>query len=276
MGQSDSKKASELKTRVITGAVYFLVSTVCVVASTWTTAILMAVTAGICASEFYHMLRSDAKLPNDIAGIIAAACYPIAIMLFQWVGALLVSALLLLALLIWYVFYLRSRIVDVAISFFGAAYCGLLLCGIVLVRCEMPDLWGGVLVFLVLLSVWANDALAYFFGSKFGKHKLAPQISPNKTWEGLIAGIVASVVVWCVIAFVPGVSLGLVQAALYGLLSGIVGVLGDLVISRIKRNSGVKDSGHILPGHGGMLDRTDSTFLVSVLAALLLIPTGCI
>ena len=273
---AEAKKKSELKTRVRTGVVYFLVSTVCVVASKWTTLLLMAVTAGISAYEYCNILRADGKLPNRALTVVAAVCYPVAVFFWDWNGAIAVSLIFLLALLIWYVFWLHARITDVALSFFGATFTGLLLCGIVLIRCQASGIWGGVLVFCVLLSVWANDACAYFFGSRFGKHKLAPKISPKKTWEGLVAGLVASVVIWCVIPFIPGVEMKFWQAALFGLLCGVVGVLGDLTVSRIKRNSGVKDSGTILPGHGGMLDRTDSTFLVSVFAALLLIGTGCI
>ena len=277
-GQSpaEAKKKSELKTRVRTGVVYFLVSAVCVIVSKWTTLLLMAVTAGISAYEYCNILRADGKLPNRALTVVAAACYPVAVFFWDWNGAIAVSLIFLLALLIWYVFWLHARITDVALSFFGATFTGLLLCGIVLIRCQVSGIWGGVLVFCILLSVWANDACAYFFGSRFGKHKLAPKISPKKTWEGLVAGLIASVVIWCVIPLIPGVEMRFWQAALFGLLCGVVGVLGDLTVSRIKRNSGVKDSGTILPGHGGMLDRTDSTFLVSVLAALLLIGTGCI
>ena len=266
----------DLRVRVISGAVYFLVSAVCVLASKWTTLLLMMVTAGISASEFYAMQRSDAKLPNEILGIVASVCFPLAVFFADWEGALFVAMMMLIALLIWYVFWLRARISDVAVSFFGAAYTGLLLCGIIMIRCRMDNFWGGVLVLLVLLSTWGNDAFAYLFGSRFGKHKLAPKISPKKSWEGFIAGLVASVLVWCVMTLVPGVTMSLPMAALYGLCCGIMGVLGDLAESRIKRNSGVKDSGTIMPGHGGLLDRTDSLFLVSITAAIFLIGMKCI
>ena len=81
---------------------------------------------------------------------------------------------------------------------------------------------------------------------------------------------------WCALMFIPGVTMSLVQALIFGFICGVLGVLGDLVESRIKRNSGFKDSGTIMPGHGGLLDRCDSQFLVTVSAALLLIFGGCI
>ena len=192
------------------------------------------------------------------------------------VGAMLVSLALLLALLVWYVFWLRARIPDVGVSFFGAAYTGLLLCGLVIIRVSLPAPWGGVCVLLLFLSVWANDAFAYLVGSKIGRHKLAPRTSPKKSWEGFIAGLVGSVIFWCLMTLVPGITMAIPQAIVFGIISGCMGVLGDLAESRIKRNSGFKDSGTIMPGHGGLLDRSDSLFLTSITAAILLIAGGCI
>lgn len=152
----------------------------------------------------------------------------------------------------------------------------MLLSGILVIRMALPDPWGGVLVLLLFLSVWGNDSFAYLIGSKFGKHKLAPRTSPKKSWEGFLAGLVASMLFWCAMSFVPGVTMPIPMAIVFGLISGLMGVLGDLAESRIKRNSGFKDSGTIMPGHGGLLDRCDSLFLVSVTAAILLIGGGCI
>ena len=133
-----------------------------------------------------------------------------------------------------------------------------------------------MLVLGILLSVWANDSFAYLVGSKFGKHKLAPRTSPKKSWEGFFAGLAGSAVFWCLMTLVPGVTMSIPQAILFGLASGLMGVLGDLAESRIKRNSGFKDSGTIMPGHGGLLDRCDSLFLVAVTSAILLVAGGCI
>ena len=232
--------------------------------------------AGITAGEFYYMLRQDAKLPNEMLGIIAAMLYPVSVFFLGLNGALYVSLALLLALIVWYVFWMRARVPDVGVSFFGAAYCGMLLSGIIVVREALPAPWGGVLVLGILLSVWANDSFAYLVGSKFGKHKLAPRTSPKKSWEGFFAGLAGSAVFWCLMTLVPGVTMSIPQAILFGLASGLMGVLGDLAESRIKRNSGFKDSGTIMPGHGGLLDRCDSLFLVAVTSAILLVAGGCI
>ena len=129
---------------------------------------------------------------------------------------------------------------------------------------------------LIFLSVWANDSFAYLVGCRFGKHKLAPRTSPNKSWEGFLAGLVGSMAFWCVMTLVPGVTMGIPIALLFGLICGLMSVLGDLAESRIKRNSGFKDSGTIMPGHGGLLDRCDSLFLAAVTSAILLVAGGCI
>ena len=270
------KNPTNFQVRFRTGFVHIVVSVVCVLASEWTTLALLVAMAGITAGEFYYMLRQDAKLPNEMLGIIAAMLYPVSVFFLGLDGALYVSLALLLALIVWYVFWMRARVPDVGVSFFGAAYCGMLLSGIIVVREALPAPWGGVLVLGILLSVWANDSFAYLVGSRFGKHKLAPRTSPKKSWEGFFAGLAGSAVFWCLMTLVPGVTMSVPQAILFGLASGLMGVLGDLAESRIKRNSGFKDSGTIMPGHGGLLDRCDSLFLVAVTSAILLVAGGCI
>ncbi len=270
------KNPSDIQVRIRTGAVYITVSVICLLASEWTTLALLVALAGISAGEFYYMLRSDAKLPNEMLGIIAAMLYPISVFFLGLNGALYVSLALLVALIVWYVFWMRARVPDVGVSFFGAAYTGLLLSGIVVVRGSLPEPWGGILVLGIFLSVWGNDTFAYLVGRKFGKHKLAPRTSPKKSWEGFFGGLIASMLFWVGLSFIPGVTMSVVQAVLFGLVCGLMGVLGDLAESRIKRNSGFKDSGTIMPGHGGLLDRCDSLFLVAVTSAVLLVGGGCI
>ncbi len=110
---------------------------------------------------------------------------------------------------------------------------------------------------LLLLGVWGFDAAAFFAGRYFGRHKLAPRISPAKTWEGVLGGLVLSIVAALLLTVVPlGVPWYL--AIVLGILLGVAAVYGDLAESLIKRQTRVKDSGQIMPGHGGMLDRIDS------------------
>lgn len=270
------KNPSSFQVRFRTGVVYTAVTIICVLAGDLPMVAMLMVVAGICAGEFYYMLRQDAKLPNEMLGIIAAVLYPPSMYFYGLEGAMVVSLALILALLVWYVFWQRARIPDVSVSFFGAAYTGLLLCGLVIIRQSLEAPWGGIAVLLIFVSVWANDAFAYMVGSKIGKHKLAPRTSPKKSWEGFFAGLIGSVVFWCILSFIPGITMPIPMAVVFGLICGLMEVLGDLAESRIKRNSGFKDSGTIMPGHGGLLDRCDSLFLASITAAILLVMGNCI
>lgn len=113
-----------------------------------------------------------------------------------------------------------------------------------------------------MLIVWITDSGAYLIGRKLGKNKLAPRISPNKTWEGSVGGTVAATIILAIYLYFFPVGDGLVTMIVLTLILSIMGQLGDLVESSLKRYYGVKDSGKILPGHGGILDRFDSMLLV--------------
>lgn len=124
---------------------------------------------------------------------------------------------------------------------------------------EQSPLLGAKMVLLVCLLVWAADTGAYFAGKNFGKRKMAPSVSPNKTVEGLIGGVIAAVTVTLTAAHYFSIPFSsLVMLGLVALLTSFASVLGDLAESMFKRVAGVKDSGSILPGHGGILDRIDS------------------
>lgn len=126
----------------------------------------------------------------------------------------------------------------------------------------------GMLMYL-LLTVWSTDSGAYLVGRKIGKTKLAPQISPNKTWEGSIGGTIVAIIVGIIFSVTGLIHYGILATILMTLFLSIAGQLGDLVESSLKRYYGVKDSGRILPGHGGILDRFDSLLLVLPMAYLL-------
>jgi phosphatidate cytidylyltransferase len=260
---------SGFKARAITAAVFSISITALVLISDITTVLATSVLSGFCAFELYRMLRNDAKLPNEFLGTAVAAAYPIVYVIWHFNGLLSLTVTFACALLIWYVFYTPARITDVAITLFGACYTGLMLSSLVMIREVIGGFWGGALVVGVLLSVWANDTFAYLIGSKFGKHPMAPRISPKKSWEGFIAGIIMSVAVWCLFPLIPGLDLPIGWAIVGGVACGWIGILGDLVESRIKRNTGFKDSGNLLPGHGGFLDRCDSLIVVAAVASLL-------
>jgi phosphatidate cytidylyltransferase len=118
---------------------------------------------------------------------------------------------------------------------------------------------GPALLLFAMVIVWVSDTAAYFAGRAIGKHPFAPKLSPNKTWEGAVAGFLASLVV--AFAFMPWVNVALSDLLAMAALGNIAGQVGDLLESGYKRSAGIKDSGTLLPGHGGVLDRIDALIL---------------
>lgn len=122
-------------------------------------------------------------------------------------------------------------------------------------------------VLVILIGSWITDSCAYFSGYFFGKHKLAPTISPKKTVEGSIGGVLGVIIIMVAYAYVAGnimnVSVNLVSAAVIGFVAGVVSQFGDLCASIIKREHNIKDFGNIMPGHGGVMDRFDSLMFVA-------------
>ena len=154
---------------------------------------------------------------------------------------------------------------DVAFVVLGSLYIGIGFHYLIVTR-------GAGLEYIIfaLLVVWVTDSGAYFTGRKFGKNKLWPEISPNKTIEGFVGGIVLAVIGAIIMQFIAPfehISLGLL--IFITIVASMFGQMGDLVESAIKRHYGVKDSGNILPGHGGILDRFDSLLFVLPLLSLL-------
>ena len=142
---------------------------------------------------------------------------------------------------------------DVAAGLTGTLYIGLFVYFYIIRTLDGGLAW----VLILLAGTWASDTLAYFVGKKFGKRKLAPGLSPGKTIEGALGGIAGSILVAVLVyRLYPLLPLHLAAAA--GLLVGITGTLGDLFESSLKRTAGLKDTGAVIPGHGGVLDRFDS------------------
>lgn len=135
--------------------------------------------------------------------------------------------------------------------------------------------FGRVLILLPFVIAFLSDTGAYFTGRAFGKHKLAPQISPNKTVEGLLGGVlcaVLGVVIYCIVAQkLLHLQVRYLYVPVYGILGSLGGVFGDLCFSAIKRQTGIKDYGNLIPGHGGVLDRFDSMVVVAPLVELLML-----
>lgn len=262
----------ELAKRLGFGAVYVGITSACTILSWESTVAVMSVTAALCCYEFLRMAKVDGQQTYIVIGTVASALMPIAVALGSLTGHAIAGALAVafaaaVIMLSRYLVSPQDTINDVALTLFGYLYTGMMLSSFVLLRARIPGLEGGILCFFVLGSVWINDGFAYLGGSAFGKHKFAPHISPKKSWEGVIIGTVFSTAWWLLVPIVaPSCGFGFVWAALAGVCCGVVGVLGDLTESHIKRGFDAKDSGNLMPGHGGLLDRSDSFIFVSVVA----------
>jgi phosphatidate cytidylyltransferase len=156
-----------------------------------------------------------------------------------------------------------SAIYNISATLLGTFYLGLLAGALISIREFYPDagelyLRGGYLIITILSSIWICDTAAFYGGTKFGKHKLFPRVSPKKSWEGAIFGFFFAVitVILAKIFFLDFVSFG--NAFAIGFIVGTIGQIGDLVESLFKRDAGIKDSSGLIPGHGGVFDRFDS------------------
>lgn len=156
-------------------------------------------------------------------------------------------------------YQIERPIVNWAVTSIGALYIGGML-GQALALRLLPD--GLAWVFLSLAITMLNDTFAYFVGIAAGKHKIWPRLSPKKSWEGTIGGWIAAAITGYVVVTLTPIPLSPWLGALVGLIGGVLAFFGDLTISMLKRQVGAKDSGKLMPGHGGMLDRLDSLLFV--------------
>lgn len=237
----------------------------------WWLAAVTAVIAVLAAGEFFTLVRRERRLPSEFIGLLAIAAMPFAAAWHGAIGLTAVVGVLVISAFFWHVMIRQIRLAETGTTLFGAIYIGFTLAHLVLIR----QFDAGVMLALTMIvSIWVNDSLAYIAGTAFGRHKLAPRISPKKSWEGLVAGSMGTTAVWVASAWLPGVSLGLGLRIAIGITASIAAVIGDLAESRIKREVGAKDSGTLLPGHGGYLDRFDSFIMVAIVTHYMLFLAG--
>jgi phosphatidate cytidylyltransferase len=230
-------------------------------------AVVVAAAAALSAGELVWMFEKRLS-PTGWIGVIGAAAFPIASWLWNdggeplqnWtgvVGAGAVVALLAAAML------QRGELAQAprsaALAALAWGYAGLLPAAVVALRERAGWPW----VVLLFVVTWANDTFAYFTGRFLGKRPLAPRISPRKTWEGFWGGAAGSILGALAVKalFLPDLSIP--AAILVGSGAAVLGPLGDLCESMLKRAAGVKDSGMVIPGHGGLLDRIDAVLFVA-------------
>ena len=259
--------------RAASGIVYAAVIILAIIYGEWSIYALALAFASIGVCELLHMSIGFSRrlLPLYVIQVAQVIIFVTVIGLSLQLPVWWMSALTILFVLLMIPYYIISkRVLNVSSrqlsqgsmlrpTGYGVGYLGLPLA--LMVLCPLPRL--ALLVFVLL---WINDSGAYIVGSLTGRHKLCPSISPNKTWEGFIGGCLLTVAgallldIWCDSFFGMG-HLPLWIWIAIGALTCIFGTLGDLLESKIKRFYGAKDSGHWIPGHGGILDRIDSFLL---------------
>jgi phosphatidate cytidylyltransferase len=221
-------------------------------------AILLLLVANLGIFEYLNMLKERDYKVSFTLGFIGVSLFLVAVYLNL---ANFIYPLIMLIFSILFVQSLfgmgRQSIAESAVSLWGMLYLGG-FCGYMLSLRLMPE--GALYTYMLLIGVWVHDTAAYFIGRRWGIHKFAPAISPNKSVEGSVAGVLSTVIIaFSITILAPGLlPLNPGQAILFGLGIAVFAQLGDLLESAMKRQLEVKDSGNLIPGHGGILDRFDS------------------
>lgn len=257
-----------LLVRVTTGLVLFPIA----VWMTWYGGLLFTLfgcaASAVAAAELVWMLRRRVGLP-EVMGLAVAGLLPLLTwlawqtstrMIPDWLPLFLVAALVSIQT----VHLLRQESPETVAPALGVVvlawvYCSLPIASAVGLRLRFGYEW----VIMVFVVTWGNDTLAYFGGRAFGRHLLHPRISPKKTWEGFVAGAAGSVLGALAVKWLLLPQLAFGDCAMIGAGGALLGPLGDLCESMLKRAAGVKDSGRIIPGHGGLLDRIDAFLFVA-------------
>ena len=264
-----------MKTRIIAAAVLVPLLLILVLIAP---KIMSAIIFGLLLAIGAYELLYTTGLVRHHRLVLYAAAMAFAICMWSYLGA--IQAYLLFMLLAFCVLlfsemmmdHVRVRFETVSMCFVGGFAMPYLLSS--LVRILAMDT-GRYFVLLPFAVAFLSDAGAYFVGLRYGKHKLAPVVSPNKTIEGVFGGIAGAVLGMLIYALILDLAckfdVNYGYAILYGLLGSLIGVFGDLSFSIIKRQTGIKDYGNLIPGHGGVLDRFDSLMMVAPLIEALVV-----
>lgn len=236
--------------------------------------VLLAMTAFlslVAMMEFMRMAKIH-KSPLAVLGYASVVLLYVLLLLGKTDKLVPLSVFLLLALMAVYVFaFPKFRVEQMLYLFFGFFYTGLLISYIYQVR-ELPG--GAYSVWLIFIAAWGSDVFAYCAGMLFGKHKAFPVLSPKKTWEGCVGGVVGAALVAVLYGLAMNrwfnQSFSVVQFAIVCGCGAVISQIGDLAASAMKRNNEIKDYGKLIPGHGGVLDRYDSVIFVAPIVYYLL------
>lgn len=235
--------------------------------------------------EFYNIATATGARPRTVLGLASGiVLFVTSFFLFEgWVdpinsqfgadmligGVLYFSALLPLCFIVELFHDSKTPLRNIATTIMGVCYVAYPMSLMLFIPLLITGEWAPEAFLFYLFIVWGNDVFAYLTGVTIGKHKMCPRISPKKSWEGFVGGIIGALVMGAIGSFVVGG--GLVMWLGLAIVVAVTSVFGDLVESMFKREANIKDSGNIIPGHGGILDRFDALLISSPFAFVYLI-----
>lgn len=266
-----------MRSRIIFGAIIFLTAILITVVGKTAVTLAIFVISLMALCEMYKSLKifKEQKIMSAI-GII----YSFLIMLFITVKAISETldfnsythiafkttlAFLVVLLIYMVIRFEKVKFSSVASFFVITSYITVFLSHIILIECQP---FGNALIWFVFFGAWGTDTCAYFAGKFFGRHKLIEKVSPKKTIEGAIGGVIGTVIIFVVYAFCLSkakININYINLIINAVICAVISQFGDLIASCIKRENNIKDYGSLIPGHGGILDRFDSVIALSPL-----------
>lgn len=255
-----------MRQRIITGLIGAAAVVLLLLSSLDVISVAVALVSIYALHEMYGAIGIKDNKPLYITGLLfSAALYAVELYIPQFTMLLLFSYVVVMFCIL-LLNHKQIKVTDIALCLFMTVYIVYTMLHITFVR-ALP--YGKISIFLIFIGAFGTDTFAYFVGVTCGKKKLCPEISPKKTVEGAVGGIVGDVLCFAVtglvLKFAFSINVSYIYLMVLGLLCGVFSEIGDLAASMIKRQYGVKDYGNLLPGHGGIMDRLDSIIFVAPL-----------
>ena len=249
------------KTRLISGILLVIAALLTIISGGYVLFFTLLCISLIGMQELYKAMgiHEDRTGLLEIVGYLGAVLYYISLLLgFESYGLMAVLVSLILVMFVYVFTYPKYHANQVMAAFFGVVYVAVMLSFILMTR-NLPD--GKFIVWLIFLCSWGCDTCAYCVGMLIGKHKMAPALSPKKSVEGGVGGVVGAALLGVIYA--AATQGPMVEYAVICGIGALISMVGDLAASAIKRNQGIKDYGKLIPGHGGILDRFDSVIFTA-------------